>query len=299
MSSVVDRGVLRLVEIQAVPRSLSTALGRCLNESDDASIFINEPFNVPGADVESAARHVLALAEPAMLSAGGPVTVVTKNMASTLSPEVWASWADVCEAVVWCVRDPRVQISSLVTRTANDLLFGYGADRVEQGDLQVCHLTMVDDFLQRGPGSTDFAKTGWRAIGARLDSYPDDRRRVVADVSLSSGAPDRLLRYLCDGAGLQFDGRMVRGWSLGFFNVNRADIPDLDDSADAWINRAAGSQGIQVPNRAPLDAAVLPPAMRRHLIDVALPIYDAFVRAFHADWRIARDRQDLGDCPTS
>lgn len=285
MSALLDRGDLRLVEIQAVPRSLSTALGRCLNEAGGASVFVNEPFNTPAADIDSAAEHVLAWAEPALADAAGPVTVVSKNMARNLSSAPWGPWASACDAVVWCVRDPRVQISSLVTRTANDLLFGLGADRIEQRDLQPHHLEMVDRFLQNSPASTDFSKTGWHAIGARFASYPDDRRRVVADVSRFGQDPDRLLRYLCDGAGLRFERRMVRGWSRRFLNVNRAENPGVADSADAWISHAATSQGIQVPGREPLDIAVLPPAMRRHLLDVALPVYDTFMHAFHADWR--------------
>ena len=283
MPSLVDGGELRLVGIQAVPRSLSTALGRSLNEADGHIIFVNEPFNTPTADADSAAGHVLAWAESVLSSASSPLTVVSKNMARNVSPGAWAQWQGLCSAVVWCVRDPRVQISSLVTRTANDLLFGLGADRLAQDDLEVSHLEMVNDFLLRSPASTDFSKTGWRAIGDRFASYPENRRRLVADMALCSRFPEEFVRYVCAGVGLRFDARMLGGWTADFLNVNRTMNPGLPDASDAWISAAATSSGVQVPRREPLDPDVLPAGLRHHLNEVATPVYQRFMRELTAD----------------
>ena len=149
MSALVEDGAIKLIELHAVPRSLSTVLGRCLNESGLPSVFVNEPFNPMNSDAEVSARHVVRSAQPLLTSTGGPVVVVTKSMARYLSVPVFRQWTDVCCAVVWCVREPWLQISSLVTRVANDALFGVGADRLQQGDLLPAHLEMVSRVLQK------------------------------------------------------------------------------------------------------------------------------------------------------
>jgi hypothetical protein len=51
IAALVAGGSIKIIELQAVPRSLSTALVRCLNESGVTSLLINEPFNVCSDDV--------------------------------------------------------------------------------------------------------------------------------------------------------------------------------------------------------------------------------------------------------
>ena len=50
---------IKIIELQAVPGSMSTALGRCLNESEAASVCLNEPFNMNNDDPDIAAGHVI------------------------------------------------------------------------------------------------------------------------------------------------------------------------------------------------------------------------------------------------
>lgn len=288
ITSLVERGIIRVVEISGIPRSLSTAMGRCLNESSDASIFVNEPSHANDEnDIDIPAGHVVGFVEQALPSAVGQLTVVSKNMANNLAPQVFRAWTDVCVGVVWCIRDPRVQIASVATRTANDLLFGYGSAQLEQSDLQHFHMSIVDEFLRNSFISTDYSKLGWRAIAAQFASCPSDQRSLVADASLFGRFPDRMLRYLCDGLGLLYRDRMVEHWSRPILNVNSM-YSRIDDLSDAWVSDAVSAQGIRISTRAPLDAALLPLAMRRHLTKVAMPTYDMLMRAFFADNNIAR-----------
>jgi hypothetical protein len=298
LSALVAADSLRIIELQAVPRSLSTALGRCLNESGATSVLVNEPFNTPPHDVDTAAGHILGWVQPAMSSAHGPVIVVSKNMARFLSASVLRTWTDVCAAVVWCVRDPRLQISSLVTRTANDLLFGVGADRLNHDDLSPSHLAMVTEFLQNSAWSTDFSKTGWRAIGEHFDDCAGRLPGFVADGSLFSRVPDRFLRYLCAGLGIEFREQMIHGWTEPFLNVDGIDNPVLaDTAADAWIKHAATSCGVEPARQEALDASVLPAALREHLLEVALPAYEMFMRAFASQDNLVPYRLAVGDHP--
>src|SRR5258708_7407318 len=130
----VSEGSLRIIHIEAIPRSISTALGRALNEVEDRSVFVSEPFNRMKHDIEVAAGHILSVTDSIPKSKGDPLVVVTKNMARNLSLPVFQEWMKVCDGVVWSIRDPRVQLASLVTRIANDLAYEPGADRMAQED---------------------------------------------------------------------------------------------------------------------------------------------------------------------
>jgi hypothetical protein len=289
MAALAADGSINIIELQAVPRSMSTALGRCLNESGATSVFINELFNMRNGDLNAAAEYVIRAVEPELSSAPAPVTVLTKNMARFLTVPVFRAWTDVCRAVVWCVRDPRVQISSLVTRTANDLFFGVGSDRLKQSDLLEVHLATVTKFLQDSELSKDFSKTGWRAIGLHFSDCVG-RPNFVADASLLSRLPEQFLRYLCDRLGLEFRDRMIDGWQKPYLNVSRLYHPELNDVSDAWIKQAATSRGVEFSESPPLEEATLPDALRDHLLTEALPTYEMFMRAFYAQADMARYR---------
>jgi len=64
LQSHVSDGDIRLVHVEAVPRSVSTALSRALNESDAQSVYVNEPFHRMKHDIDVAAGHILDAAEP-------------------------------------------------------------------------------------------------------------------------------------------------------------------------------------------------------------------------------------------
>jgi hypothetical protein len=310
MAARVAGGSIKIIELHAVPRSQSTALGRCLNESGATSVFINEPFsNMRNDDLDIAARHVVEAVEPVLSAATEPVIVFTKNMAQYLSAPVFGTWIDACSAVVWCIRDPRVQIASLVTRLANDMLFGPGSDRLKQSDLPLSGplrspawpgiLTMVTELLRDSSWSTDFSATGWLAIGAHFTDCVGYPSSFVADGSLFGRVPDRFLRYLCSGLGIEFRDRMIDGWREPFFNANQLDShPDRRlDPAKAWIKHAATSRGIEATGSAPLEVSILPAALRDHVIEVALPTYEMLMHAFYLQENLAHYRLDRGDCP--
>lgn len=308
MCRLVQDGSIELIELQAVPRSLSTALGRCLNESNATSVFLNEPFRrrpehgTPNLtpvttadpwshnDVDAAAVHILASVQPALTCGERPVIAVSKNLARYMSAPVFRMWTDLCAAVLWCIRDPSVQISSLVTRTANDLLFGIGSDRLSQSDLGPSELAMVTEFLQDSAFSTNFSKTGWEAIGEHFTDCAGRRPNFVADASLFSSVPDRFLRYLCSALGLEFSDHMIGEWREPFLNVDRLYNRDLAAPEDAWVRHAATSGGVEVRSRAPLEESALPAALRTHLFEVALPTYERLMRAFYS-------QQNLGGYP--
>lgn len=286
LAAHVADGSIKIVELQAVPRSLSTALGRCLNESGATSVFVNELFNMDNGDPDVAAGYVMQAVEPELSSAA--VIVVTKNMARFLTAAVFDVWSQLCSAVVWCIRDPRAQISSLVTRTANDLFCGVGSDRLAPADLRPVHLEAVTEFLRHSEQSTDFSKTGWRAIGTHFADCAPHLPSFVADGSLLIRNPELFLRDLCGQLGLDFRDRMVDGWQKPYFNVSRLYHPELDDVTDAWIKQAATSRGVERTENRPLEESVLPAPLRDHLVNEALPVYQMLTAAAQHPHRPAR-----------
>ena len=117
----------------------------------------------------------------------------------------------------------------------------------------------------------------------------------MADGTVFSRTPDRLVRYLCSGLGLEYSDRMVNGWTRPFVNVARSINPNLHDTEDAWIIHAATSHGVEATDHAALTESVLPPALRDHLIEVAVPTYEMFMRAFYSQEHLAQYRLGADD----
>ena len=297
MTALVASGSIKIIELQAVPRSMSTALGRALNESGSTSVFVSEPFNLHNGDVNTAAGHVLSAVEPALSSAREPVVVLTKNLAGFVTAPAFRTWLDVCSSVVWCVRDPRKQISSLVTRTANGLLFDVGSDRLKQKDLLPSHVAAATEWLRNSRVSKDFSLAGWRAIGAHFGDSVGGCPSFVADGSLFSRMPDRLLPYLCRQLGIEYRDRMIDGWDKPFMNVHRLYDPQYDDAGDAWIKQAATSRGVEPTENPPLAESVMPEALREYLFGVAVPTYELFMRAFYSQDHLAQYGLEPGRNP--
>jgi hypothetical protein len=287
----VEDGTLRMIQIESVPRSVSTAFARALNESDTPSVYVNEPFNRYQRDVDVAAGHILDATDPITRKTDEPLTVVTKSTSRNLSTGNFLDWMTVSDGVAWTVRHPLVQLGSLVTRIANDLFIEPEADVLKQHDLTPEHLAAVDDFLLHGPtdpttkhatnhpGSSNYSKTSWQDIGDhfRSGSY-DPNHSVVVDAVEFTERPAEVLQRACGALGLRYGDRMVAGWQNGIINANAGySVVERDASELAWTNHAATSKGIEAVSRDSLVLDQLPAAMQDHLTQVAIPTYQEMV----------------------
>ena len=267
----IERGSIRMIHIVGVPRSISTALGRALNESDTPSIFVNEPFNREITGPNGAARQILLAALPLMHVQEEPVAVIVKNMASHMSPEAYAAIAPLPSTTVWAIRHPLIQIGSLVTRLANDIRIRHGADTITQEDLTPEMLDEVCALLADSPRSHNFSKTGWESIDRHWRNTIAERS-IVIDGEPFAQDPLRILQAASLSAGLRFNPRMASGWTADFVNViNRDNSTETVQSA--WTSHAATTTGITATMRPPIELSRLPAPLRRHIIDIALPVY--------------------------
>src|SRR6476469_1527378 len=118
---MIARGQLSITYIDAPPRSGSSARFRALCEVVDAGAY--EPFHVADDALEVGLARVLAAAREARARAPDrtPVRLVVKEIARYLPSAIWARWSALADHVITLVRDPLQQLSSLITRAANDL----------------------------------------------------------------------------------------------------------------------------------------------------------------------------------
>lgn len=274
LSTLVENEGLRLVNVVAVPRSMSTALGRALNESEGKSLFVNEPFNRNNQSLELASQHIINAALPVFEEDGAPVTVITKNMAAYLGADEFAGLSAIADSNVWAVRHPLIQIGSLITRMANDLAIENGADHIMQSAVGP-YLPEVIQQLECSDISTNFSRTGWEHIGRYYESSGLDNSIVVDGTELSMG-PSRVLGRAALFLGLDYTSRMMEGWGESYVNINTG-TSRFDTEENAWTSLAAISSGIIPTTREPLELADLPAPLHDHIINVAIPTYETMM----------------------
>ena len=172
---------LNLVNIVAVPRSMSTALGRLLCQGSDDVLFVNEPFNRNNQDLEVAADGILRSVS-GHLEDGDPsgLTVVTKNMSTYLSDEAFDYFSAVSESTIWSIRHPLIQIGSLLTRMINDMEVKTGARVIDQ-DQMLHSIDKVSQQLDNSAISSNFSRTGWSSIRRYFDRFIRESPATVVD----------------------------------------------------------------------------------------------------------------------
>jgi len=274
LSKYTDDGTVELISVIAVPRSISTALGRALNETPGNSVFVNEPFNRNNRSIEVASSKIVELIRRNP-NTDTPLTVITKNMATYLEQAEYEELEGVSKATIWSVRDPLVQIASLATRMANDIAVENGAAVISQAELEP-YIDQVTNTLIDSDISKDFSRTGWQSIGDHFKSRDTRLKFAVVDGGQLVSNPDEVLGSACERIGLVYDSRMVSGWGSGYVNVNTG-TSRYSTEENAWTSQAAKSDGIIHSSRSQIDPSILPQAFYDHLFGVALPAYQDIV----------------------
>jgi hypothetical protein len=261
---------IRIIQIVGVPRSMSTALGRALNESEEASYFLNEPFNRDNQDINIAAQHILKTAEmhsPKDTS----VTIITKNMASYMSNTVFREMADISSDTLWAIRDPLIQMGSLLTRLVNDIYVRPGSSTIPQEHIGP-YLEGACSFLQESSKSHNYSKTGWESIGNHFKNIAKHKIGSIVDGSSFSASPGLLLEKICGDLDLPYNPSMTYGWKNNFINV--INLGEEEETyRSAWTNQAANSLGVFAVSRARLMLEDLPKGLQKHMTDIAIPTY--------------------------
>lgn len=267
----VDEESITLIQMVGVPRSMSTALGRSLNETELPSVYVNEPFNRDNMDIEIAARFILDAYEAHIPTDTHKGLIVTKNMASYMTDTALKGMESVASVTIWNIRHPYIQIGSLLTRIVNDLRAGPGEDRIAQADIGP-YLPEACDYLLNSPKSLNFSKTGWETIGRHAETATDTTRLSVDSHDYIYDTVS-CLKSICTRIGLPYSASMHTGWKHTFVNVvNRDNLAETERSA--WTQQAAQSVGVLTIERQALDVETLPESLQEHITSVALPVYE-------------------------
>ncbi|MFO0971232.1 MAG: hypothetical protein U0520_02685 [Candidatus Saccharimonadales bacterium] len=269
------------INVVGVPRSISTAFCRALNESSTPSIFVNEPFNRENADLDTAAESILAVLEQVQ----EPHLVIVKNMASYLSAGDFTALNEIATHTIFTIRNPLVQIGSLLTRLVNDSEIFPGSSQLQQDDIYP-YLDRVVEILVDSPRSKDFSKTGWKAMLEHF-SLKGEAPTTVIDGDVFTRNPELILRMVCQRVVLEYSPAMISGWGSDFLNVINIGKPD-ETLQSAWTCDVASSSGVSSNARGELDVSRLPSELARHISGLALPAYLQLVEESHPGQETAR-----------
>jgi hypothetical protein len=270
MSNGVETGAISCVNIVAVPRSVSTAFGRALNETPQDSAFINEPFNSKQHDAEAVAEVFLGSLTD--IADDTKQLLITKNMAGYLGVGNFVWLDELAETTVWVVRNPLVQMGSLLTRLANDEFVARGSDELSQSDLGP-YMDELCQILDDSHRSRDFSKTGWASLAILFERRASHKHQLVIDGDNFQDNPSGVLHSVCTESGIPYSEQMVHGWQSTYRNMPNGDSSD-ETQASAWTSEAATSTEIRSSPRQPLELEELPALLRKHMEEVAIPTYD-------------------------
>jgi hypothetical protein len=277
----VERGDLTVTYIDAPPRSGSSALFRALVEATGLGAY--EPFHHDVGGFEAGLSTLCELVGPQTK----PVRIVVKEIARYLSGRDWEDWMGLVDRCIFVVRDPLLQLSSLIKRSANDAHGGYGSDALSDSAVWQRADTVATTLACGGviDGRTipaNFARLSWRELkdhGASIErrvATGHARPSIVVETSMFRVRPHEQLSELLALLGIQASdaslARMVSRWS-GTSRVSRADVAG-DDAYRMRVNRATG---IEPPLEQAPSLAVFPRALQDYLRSEALPIYLWFV----------------------
>jgi hypothetical protein len=292
LKALTSKGDLSIIYIDAPPRTVSSALFRSLAQIIPACAY--EPFHRPFHGFERGLAVLLKKAKEAGVhdpATAKPVPLVVKEIARYLPAAEWEKWMPLADHFIAIVRDPYLQLHSLVKRAANDLHYEkYGANGLP--DAKVWELAERIGNIFRDGGSIagrpipgDFHRTGWRSLGEHLvslDAYIQDHRQkrlMVVDGFLLRAMPQAIMSEILARLGIRQDADMlekaVSGWSADTGpHIHRPD----SSKDDAYRSRVIASTGYEPPLDETPPLRLFPPVLQNYLKDFALPVYLDFLR---------------------
>jgi hypothetical protein len=291
VKDLVARGEIEITYIDHLPRTISHALARSLFEVYDG--YVNEPFFSSASrgteegftGFDTACSSILK--EYARVKAEAPdkhpVTILIKDVAKSLPGKYWGEWLGLTKNVISLVRDPHLQLYSLMEAIANDN-HNPGENRATR-----------EEVLRRGEaisralrlfGTSDMNTTSWNPIAAHetvlaqhMAEHPE-KEHIVLDGNILLLDPANTLKSVMERIGNPaYSPHMVTDWSKsanGFPNERNwgKSIVEVDGTRrNAWTNNAFSKSGFKPSANRPLPLEQFPPRIRNHLLNDCLPAY--------------------------
>lgn len=296
-----EEGKLHITYLDHLPRTISHALERCLFEAFDGQA--NEPFFVKEYNgtqkeftgFEPGATTILDEYERRREELGDterPVTLLVKDVAKSFPPEAFDVFLGAVQNVVSLVRDPHVQMYSLMEAIVGDYLtkprFGEEAQKPETPSKEVVlnELGEKAAYVLRWAGTEDVNTTSWKPMGAHLammdyhmDVYPE-KEHIILDGNFLRLRPEEAVQEVVDRiAHVEFKPEMLTDWkkSRGGFENERdwgKSAMEVDGKTEnVWTNNAFKADGFRLPDKTSTPVFEFPKAIQSHILDDALPIH--------------------------
>ncbi|MEM7538684.1 MAG: hypothetical protein AAF639_41355 [Chloroflexota bacterium] len=284
-----DSGQLAIYYIDAPPRTAGSALHRAIAQATDADAY--EPFHIPPNAFMKGLEGIHAQVEAALARPARPdkpVRIVVKEIARYLNEEEWQQWSQLVDHFVFVVRDPLLQLYSMVLRTANDWHAGYGSHQLSDAEAwaqadQIGRIFRDGGTVNGRPIPPNFERLSWQSLETHLTLLDQQMQQIqqaenrvtIVDSSLLRADPKAQMTELFSRLQLPTDDatltRCVSGWHVG--HVQRDDCPQ----DDAYRNKVNSAQGLMPPlDNAPLFTE-MPRVFQQYLVDIALPTYQRFL----------------------
>jgi hypothetical protein len=323
VKSLVCSSALRVIHIDAPPRTISSAFQIALTEGADAHLY--EPFRRHGLRqaLEATCQDVLALYDKVKEKRSlhdaqneKPVIVTIKELSQFFRDDDFNGWLPLVSGWVSIIRSPNTQMQSFMTRS---ILNGnhFSAQQIEdtrqilrvQNEKEPSEYEMVfalsEDFrVKRGkrtaatvvlPHKLETKKFDmWGALSRHFEELRDhDIPTVVVDGTILCTQPERVMRRVAEVLHLSFNPRMLLGWEIASGSKLIPTVPRDTLKEDAWLKDAITTRSLIPPHNQPLPLSMFTPTVRR-FTERALEYFMDFANSSHAVLpRIPKDIQTL------
>lgn len=306
IKNLTETGKLRIVHIDAPPRSISSAFQIALTEGGQGHLY--EPFRArsrkPSA-VEDVAGDVLNLysnqrREEASSNAlnNKPVTIVVKELSQYMKDEDFKLWLPVLSGWVTMMRTPNTQAQSFMTRSIlngkhfseDDIAAARDSLQSQNGaapsDYEV--VTALSESFRVKPGSHAPADTimphkletpafdMWGALSRHHNAIKkSDIPHAVVDGTVLCTDGAQVMKSVAKKLGMSFNPSMVTGWEIAGGSNLISSMPPEALKKDAWITDAVTSRGLELPKNQPLPLRMFTPTVGR-FVSKALEFFQDF-----------------------
>lgn len=281
LTNFVNQGDLEITQILSPPRTLSTVLSIALTEIADGQV--HEPLNDRRRNSFNEGCQLIIDRVEELRGENrteGALHLIVKDLAKHVTPEEWQELKRLAHQLVFVVREPSLQIFSLIRRRVTGAILGYNSSNVS------------DDKV--------FDNLGVVSQEAWIDNSWSNLELFLNDVEVTEGLPEKTvivselslrldpigtMRRMSEKFGwLPFNEKLAGGWTKAvgskFYHPPfKGQDPELDSEGiilSGWINQAVRNTSFLPLNKSrdqPIPINRYPQRTKEYILDQIFPVY--------------------------
>ncbi|NTU50572.1 MAG: hypothetical protein HGA87_06845 [Desulfobulbaceae bacterium] len=296
VENLVQSGKLRIIHIDAPPRTISSAFQIALTEGGCGHLY--EPFRQYSSRAKQAitpvCQDILSQFEKAQKECSShkitkhgphePTTIFVKELAQFIGDADFKQWHPLIGGWVSMVRSPNIQVQSFLTRS---ILNGHHFSKEQIAEAKK-HLSQE---LGKEPSeyevvynlSERFRVKGkknslslylphkletplfdmWGALSRHFAQITSsDIPKVIVDGTVLCTKPEWVMNVVSSTLSIPFNRTMLSGWSSASGGNLIPDMKKDELKTDAWLADAVKSRSFCLPQNQPLPLAMFTPSVR-------------------------------------